>query len=105
MLLGQNTGGEANLLETFGMLTVELTGSNNEKLQITSDSELKFPIANEQLSTAPNTIPLWYFDEENGYWIEDGEATKVGNQYVGTVSHFTPWNVDIPLPNENIIFE
>ncbi|WP_431370195.1 hypothetical protein [Kordia sp.] len=102
MLLGQNTGGEANLLETFGMLTVELRGSNNEKLQITSDSELKFPIANEQLSTAPSTIPLWYFDEENGYWIEDGEATKVGNQYVGTVSHFTPWNVDIPLPMAKI---
>ena len=97
MLLGQDTTGEANLLETYGMLTVELTGSNNEKLQIASDSELKFPIVAEQLSSAPNTIPLWYFDEENGYWIQEGEATRVGDQYVGTVSHFTPWNVDFPL--------
>ena len=98
MLLGQGITGEANILETYGMLTVELTGANNEKLQIASDSELKFPIADEQLSSAPSTIPLWYFDEEKGYWIEEGEATRVGDQYVGTVSHFTPWNVDIPLP-------
>lgn len=102
MLLGQDTTGEANVLETYGMLTVELTGSNNEKLQIASDSELKFPIVDEQLSSAPSTIPLWYFDEENGYWIEEGEATRVGDQYVGTVSHFTPWNVDVPLPMAKI---
>jgi hypothetical protein len=98
MLLGQAANGEANLLETFGMLTVELTGNTNEKLQIASASELKFPIAEAQVASAPDTIPLWYFDEEAGYWIEDGTATKVGNQYVGNVSHFTPWNVDIPLP-------
>jgi hypothetical protein len=98
MLLGQDTDGEANLLETYGMLTVELTGSSNQKLQIASDSELKFPIVDEQLANAPNTIPLWYFDEEAGYWIQEGTATKVGNQYIGNVSHFTPWNVDIPIP-------
>lgn len=102
MLLGQGITGEANVLETYGMLTVELTGTNNEKLQIVSDSELTFPIADQQLSSAPSTIPLWYFDEENGYWIEEGEATRVGDQYVGTVSHFTPWNVDIPLPMTKI---
>ncbi|MCH2196477.1 carboxypeptidase-like regulatory domain-containing protein [Kordia sp.] len=102
MLLGQNTDGGANLLETYGMLTVELTGSSNEKLQIASNSELKFPITAEQLSSAPSTIPLWYFDEENGYWIQDGEATKVGGEYVGTVSHFTPWNVDFPIPMTKI---
>ena len=26
---------------------------------------------------APNEIPLWYFDEENGYWIEEGKLTKM----------------------------
>jgi len=102
MLLGQDTEGEANILETYGMLTAELTGSNNEKLQIASDSELKFPIAYDQLNSAPSTIPLWYFDEENGYWVQDGEATRVEDQYVGTVSHFTPWNVDVPLPMAKI---
>jgi len=102
MLLGQDMDDEANLLETYGMLTVELTGSANEKLQIASDSELKFPIADEQLANAPDTIPLWYFDEDHGYWIEDGEATKVGNQYVGTVSHFTTWNDSVSYSNTKI---
>ncbi len=102
MLLGQDTDDEANLLETYGMLTVELTGSANEKLQIASDSELKFPIVEEQLANAPDTIPLWYFDVDHGYWIEEGEATKVGSQYVGTVSHFTTWNSGIPYSNTKI---
>jgi hypothetical protein len=98
MLLGQAVDGEPNLLETFGMLTVELTGSANETLQIASDSELKFPIATSQLATAPSTIPLWYFNEEAGYWVEDGVATKVGDNYIGNVTHFSTWNVDAPIP-------
>jgi hypothetical protein len=53
-------------------------------------------IPDKQLSTAPATIPLWYFDEDKGVWQEEGSATKQGNKYIGTVSHFTDWNCDEP---------
>ena len=54
------------------------------------------------IAGAPNEIPLWYFDEDNGYWIEEGSATLQGTKYVGTVSHFSFWNYDIPTEYVNI---
>ena len=96
MLYAQATDGEAKVLKTFGMMQVELRGSGGEKLQIakTHKAQIKMQIDPTQLATAPSSIPLWHFDEANGYWIEEGSATKIGNQYVGNVSHFSWWNCD-----------
>jgi hypothetical protein len=88
------------MLYSYGMLQVEMEGSNGEKLQLKTGklSTLTFAIPQEQLATAPATIPLWYFDEAAGIWKEEGVATKQGNRYVGTVKHFSSWNVDAPKP-------
>ena len=98
MLYAQATDGSAKVLETFGMMQVELKGSAGQKLQIakTHTAQINMPIEASQLATAPSSIPLWHFDEENGYWKQEGSATKIGNKYVGTVSHFSWWNNDIP---------
>jgi hypothetical protein len=82
------------------MLNVELRGSAGQKLNIKEGhtAEITLRIDDSQLATAPSSIPLWHFDEERGYWKEDGVATKVGNKYVGEVSHFSWWNCDVPFP-------
>jgi hypothetical protein len=96
MLFAQAANGEAKVLETYGMVNVELKGSAGEKLQIVNPSQIEFPITATQQANAPATIPLWHFDEVNGYWIEDGIATKSGNKYAGSVKHFSWVNVDVP---------
>lgn len=98
MLYAETASGAAAVLETFGMLHVELRGSNGQKLQIATghSAQITLRIDDSQLATCPTTIPLWHFDETKGYWKEDGSATKVGNYYVGNVSHFSWWNCDIP---------
>ncbi|CAM3701674.1 hypothetical protein FSS13T_19040 [Flavobacterium saliperosum S13] len=98
MLYAKDESGAEKVLETYGMMNVELKGSNGQKLQIASGhtAGISMAIDATQLATAPNTIPLWHFDDAKGYWIEEGSATKVGNAYVGTVSHFSWWNCDIP---------
>ena len=104
MLLAQNYQNEARMLETLGMLAVELRSDTGEKLNLSEGSEaiISVPLDPETLSGAPNEIPLWYFDEDNGYWIEEGSATLQGNSYIGTVSHFSFWNCDIPTEYVNI---
>jgi len=87
-------------LQTFGMVAVELTGSSGELLQIAAGKKatINFPIPGSIASYAPNTIPLWYFDETAGRWKEEGSATKNGNTYIASVSHFSFWNCDMQFP-------
>lgn len=99
-LRGTATSNEERGLQSFGMLAVELTGASGEKLNIASgkSAKLTFPIPSSIAAQAPATIPLWYFDEAKGLWKEEGTATKQGLNYVGTVGHFSFWNVDAPFP-------
>ncbi|MFK7773827.1 MAG: hypothetical protein AB8F94_16875, partial [Saprospiraceae bacterium] len=84
-------------LTSYGMVAVELLGSGGELLNVADGKtvQLTMPVASGQTSSAPAEIPLWFFDETNGVWKEEGKATLQGNEYVGDVSHFTFWNCDI----------
>jgi protocatechuate 3,4-dioxygenase beta subunit len=95
-LRGISASNNEQILTSYGMMAVELNGSNDEPLQLTTgkNATVTFPIAAATQSDAPATIPLWFFDETKGMWVEQGTATKTGNNYVGTVSHFTWWNCD-----------
>jgi hypothetical protein len=104
MLYAENENGAERMLQTLGMLAVELRGENGEDLNLAdgSTSEIRIPVDASLMSIAPTTIPLWSFDEVNGYWKEEGEATLQGNMYVGTVSHFSFWNCDIPAEAQTL---
>lgn len=99
MLFAEAEDGSPKVLQTFGMINVELKGSSGEKIKIANNhsAKISMKIDDTQLATAANSIPLWHFDEENGYWKEEGEATRQGDYYVGNVSHFSWWNCDAPF--------
>lgn len=96
-LRGLRAGTEEGILTTYGMVGVEMVTPGGESLQIKPGEqvEMRMDIANSQVSNAPASLPLWYFDTNKARWIEEGEAQRVGNQYVGKVSHFTWWNCDV----------
>lgn len=99
-LLGIDASNQEVVLESYGMIAVELFGDAGEALNVKAGEsvEIKMPIHSEQASSAPTSIPLWYFDEINGNWVEDGVATASGGMYGGTVTHFSFWNCDMPYP-------
>jgi len=97
-LVGINTENEEQALKSYGMLNVELEDGSGNPLQLDGEATLTMDVPAELMGDAPATIPLWYFDEVSGNWIEDGFATLEGNTYVGTVDHFTLWNCDAPFP-------
>jgi hypothetical protein len=97
-LRGINASNEETGLQSFGMMAVELNGAGGEKLQLSTGktATITFPIPTSLQATAPATIPLWSFNDSSGLWKEEGTATKQGNNYVGTVGHFSFWNCDYP---------
>ncbi|WP_055448176.1 carboxypeptidase-like regulatory domain-containing protein [Lacinutrix mariniflava] len=97
-LTAANTNGDLRVLESYGMIAVELRGEGGEELNIAPGEPaiIRVPVATSIVSP-PATIPLWYFDEDNGYWKEEGFATLVNGKYEGEVSHFSFWNCDAPF--------
>lgn len=96
MLYAQNDAKEGGILETYGMIAVELFSASGEELQIDDESSatIRMPLASAQQAGAENTIALWHFDEVAGYWVEEGEAILTNGEYVGDVGHFSFWNCD-----------
>lgn len=92
----RNASGEEGVMISYGMGNIELEDGAGNPLQLADGgmAQLTFPIPASTQGNAPNTIPLWYFDETTGYWQEEGSATLQGTNYVGEVAHFTLWNCD-----------
>lgn len=87
-------------LKSYGMMAVELAGSGGQKLQLAGGKKavIRFPIPASLQGEAPATIPLWSLNDTTGLWKEEGVATRQGNEYVGSVGHFSYWNCDAPFP-------
>lgn len=84
-------------LISYGMVEVSLTDGSGNPLQLKegNQSEMTYPIPESMKDNPPATIPLWYFNEEAGVWVEEGIATLKGDVYVGKVSHFSWHNLDV----------
>lgn len=99
-MTAENAADEEVFLATYGMVGVEIESPSGQKLQIAAGQqvELRMPIIASQAAAAPAEIPLWHYNEATGHWEEEGSAQKIGNEYVGNVSHFSFWNCDAPFP-------
>lgn len=91
--LGGDKLGNPKFFESFSMIYVELKDLEGRSLQLAKGhtAEISLPIAPNQVATAPSSLSLMSYDEEKGYWKEEGEAVKKDNSYVGNVSHFSWW--------------
>ncbi len=93
--------GDESLIESFGAINVTFSDSEGESLQLAENlpAMIRIPLAdNIDPVDAPATMPLFYFNEIMGFWIEEGTANLIeesGNWfYKGSVTHFTTWNAD-----------
>lgn len=94
-------GAAPRAIESFGALNVTLTDGAGNRLNLASgrSATIRIPVSTRS-AAVPATIPLYWFNEQTGLWVEEGTATLAGtapNQYYeGTVNHFTTWNADRP---------
>ena len=91
-LLGRNEV-RSGLLTPYSMVEVILTGESGENLELTAPASLSMAIPQVLRSEAPAEAPLFFYDVDQGIWIEDGTAIRVGNNYEAQVDHFTIWVV------------
>ena len=86
-------------IESFGAISVNITSDSGEEIDLLpgATATIRIPLSSRN-SSPPATIPLFYFDETTGRWVEEGLATlqTIDGEsfYEGTVAHFTVWNAD-----------
>ncbi|HSF87780.1 MAG TPA: carboxypeptidase-like regulatory domain-containing protein [Saprospiraceae bacterium] len=96
ILEGRNQSGEWGMLSSYGMMAVEIQSPSGEELKVKDGKKVKMEIEvpADMRNAAPGTIPLWYFDEEEGEWQQEGTAVFNGSAYEAEVGHFSIWNCD-----------
>jgi hypothetical protein len=105
--------GDAQQLESWGMVQVNLWGADGQELQLGSEAApMRIPLQiqpNENASMPTgSTVPAWTFDTATGRWIEEGAGTIVqdadGTWYWEFAApHFSSWNCDQPMPTHGCV--
>lgn len=85
-------------LDPFAALNVIITDNAGNKLQLDSINQkkatVKMQIPAPLVADAPSTITTWEYASAQGIKREKGDATKVGDKYMGTVAHFSFWSFE-----------
>ncbi|MDY6933871.1 MAG: carboxypeptidase-like regulatory domain-containing protein [Spirochaetota bacterium] len=100
VLKGKNKDGEEVILQSYGIMDVTVK-KDGEKLQVTPGKTVNIQIPLPSGTGArPDTINMWYFDMESGFWIQhdnDGTYDALTNTYAAGISHFSFENSDNPF--------
>ncbi|MCX8064927.1 MAG: carboxypeptidase regulatory-like domain-containing protein [Candidatus Hydrogenedentes bacterium] len=104
--------GERVDLESYALADFTLKQGDKEvKLDTTAKAdnpaEITLDLPDDSPLNAGDKVPLWYFDEELGVWIESGEGTVYDDNgdkyYKAPVQHLTWWNCDAPITDKTCI--
>jgi Leucine-rich repeat (LRR) protein len=98
--MAQDAQGRERILQSYGFLSAHLQTPNGQPLKLDPNigAQLRFVMPHTMVASAPDSMPLWHFDEVAGIWKEEGYTRREGAAYVGTVRHFSSWNCDWPGP-------
>jgi hypothetical protein len=98
--MAQDAQGRERILYSYGFLSAHLQTPDGQPLKLDPSigAQLRFVMPHTMVATAPDSLPLWHFDEAAAIWKEEGIARREGAAYVGKVRHFSSWNCDWPGP-------
>jgi hypothetical protein len=94
---GEDSNGETVKFDAYSMIDVSPKDAEGNKLKFKDNvtATLTFDIAvslNEQI------IPMWYYDYDQGKWIEEGYAERQEDgTYQGEISHPGTWSLSKPI--------
>jgi hypothetical protein len=93
---GAISQGKTVRLATFGAFYIQPRDSAGNPLQMAGGKKanVTMPIEPTLLAKAPAIVPFLRYDESTGLWTEVGTLTRSGNNYVGTINHFSVFNAD-----------
>ncbi|WP_323382079.1 carboxypeptidase-like regulatory domain-containing protein [Myxococcus dinghuensis] len=90
--------GRVVTLTSFGAMEVNIRDAEGRRYNLRQGLPAKaiFPLDPKQAQAgAPQSMPLWFYQEEAGVWVEEGTFVLAGDEYVAPIPHFSVFNADI----------
>ena len=95
---GINTNGQMVPFVSYGLISLSFKDDHGNALDLTSDTRATLTFNAVPSLEEQNIIPLWYYDYEQGLWIEEGYAElQADNTYKGDISHSGTWSLNKPI--------
>lgn len=103
--MGVGTDGQNVPIASFGFIDVEIkNGQEILNMKEGATANLKLSVPSELAAKAPDEIPLWYFDKNDGQWKEYSLAAKnQSGAYEGELPHFSTINLDMKVEERSQI--
>jgi hypothetical protein len=96
--------GTEGRLESFGMVEFQFT-HNGEHIDLAPGTpvEIRIPLSAGHGWAQGQLVGLWTFSEDDGVWLQEGDGTIDGDEFVATVDHFSWWNADMPITSTGCV--
>jgi hypothetical protein len=79
---------------SYGFVVIDITDANGNALGVSDNITLTFPAT----GATDSVLPLWYYDYDQGLWIEEGYAEQQSDgSYMGDISHPGTWSLSKPV--------
>ncbi|GAB4563475.1 MAG: hypothetical protein Tsb0020_12630 [Haliangiales bacterium] len=92
--------GEPVVLQSIGAFSADFVGLSGKEYQLAHKQTAQISVElDEDIDFDDGPIALWYYDEEQGLWIEEGQGVVIDGVAYGEVTHFSSWNFDIKFTN------
>jgi len=101
MTVVDENGRRSGFMISYGAGSIEVFDEEgNYQLDKGAEAEISIPVDSSAYlygNEIPNSIPLFYYNEDSGFWTVAGKAVlnQERNAYVGKLQHFSTFNMDI----------
>ncbi|QTA93925.1 carboxypeptidase-like regulatory domain-containing protein [Desulfonema magnum] len=101
--LAVRESGTTATLESIGLMEFDLKDQNgNPVTTLSGNATVCMKVPDGLNVSEGETIPLWWYNPDDGLWHEEGQGTVEkrdgdGLWMCGSVNHFTWWNYDRPI--------
>ena len=102
---GINSDGTLVQFDTYGLISMLLEDTNGNRLRLAEGETVALKFDKVSSLEKPETLPLWYYDYDQGLWFEEGYAElQEDGTYKGEISHLGTWSLNRVLEDEAGIY-
>jgi hypothetical protein len=90
-----NAQGQRVVLQSLGAVSIEFSDSSGKLYNLAPGRKARITMPVDPANTYSGPVPLWYFNETLGYWVEEAMGQVQNGVATGEVPHFSAWNFDL----------